>query len=258
MTRVGGRIRWAAIAVEARKARSARVLWFTGILLVVGVGVLAGAMVAAARSGNGEVTAKLGPAAASGEWTALLSVAAQVTAAASVLAFGVGISWLTGREFADRTVSGLFGLPVGRGTIAVAKLGVYGAWAVAVSAALAVVLVPVGLLVGIGWPSADGVAGLARLFVLGLLSALIAVPAGWAASWGRGLLPGIATAVGILVVAQVAAIGRIGSWFPIVAPALWAMQPSATSTAALLAVPAVPLVFGAATVLVWRRLQLDR
>ncbi len=248
----------AALAVEGRKARSARVPWATGLLLVGGVGVLAGAMVAAARSGNTEVSAKLGPVAASGDWPALLGVAAQVTSAAAVLAFGVGISWLVGREFADRTVSGLFGLPVGRGTIAVAKLGVYAAWVVAVSAASALVLVPVGLLVGIGWPSGGDLAGLGRLFALGLLSALIAVPAGWAASWGRGLLPGIATAVGILVIAQVAAIARVGSWFPFVAPAFWALQPAETSAAALLVVPVVPLVFGAAIVLVWRRLQLDR
>jgi ABC-2 type transport system permease protein len=247
-----------AFAVEARKARSARVLWATGILVVGGVAVLAGAMVAAARSGNTEVTAKLGPAAAVGDWSALLGVAAQVTAAGGLLAFGVGISWLTGREFADRTVSGLFGLPVGRGTIAAAKLAVYAVWALVVCLALTAVLPVVGLLVGVGLPTGADLAGLGRQFALGLLTALIAVPAGWAASLGRGLLPGIATAVGILVIAQVAVIARVGSWFPFVAPAFWAMQPSAASATALLAVPLVPLVFGVGTVWVWRRLQLDR
>ncbi|HEY5881493.1 MAG TPA: ABC transporter permease [Nakamurella sp.] len=264
--RVGraGRGRWeggvlrAAIAVELRKARSARVLWSTGILVVVGVAVLAGSMIAAARSGNTEVTAKLGPTAGSGDWAALLGVAAQVTAAGALLAFGVGISWLTGREFADRTITGLFGLPVSRGTVAAAKLVVYAVWATVVCAALAGVLPLVGLLVGIGLPSGDDLIGLARQFALGLLTASIAVPAGWAASWGRGLLPGIATAVGILVVAQVAAIAKFGAWFPFVAPAFWAQAPSAATTAALLWVPLVPLVFGAATVWVWRRLQMDR
>jgi len=249
---------FAAAAVEARKARSARVLWATGILLVVGVAVLAGAMVAAVRSGNAEIAAKLGPTAATGDWSALLGVAAQVTAAGGLLAFGVGISWLIGREFADRTVSGLFGLPVGRGTIAAAKLVVYAVWALAVCTALCVVLLPVGLLVGIGLPAGDDLAGLARQFALGLLTALIAVPAGWAASLGRGLLPGIATAVGILVVAQVAAVAKVGSWVPFVAPAFWALAPSGSTAAGLLTVPLVPLVFGAATVWVWRRLQLDR
>lgn len=248
----------AAMAVEVRKARSARVLWATGGLLIVGVAALAGVTVVAARSGDAEIIAKLGPVAATGGWPALLGVAAQVTAAAALLAFGVGISWLTGREFADRTVSGLFGLPVGRGTIAAAKLVVFGVWATAVSLAIALVLPLVGLAVGLGWPSAEQGAGLARQFALGLLTALIAVPAGWAASVGRGLLPGIGTAVGIMAVAQIAAVAKVGTWVPFVAPAFWALQPTTDSALALLPVPLVPLVFGLALVGVWRRLQLDR
>ncbi len=248
----------AAWAVEVRKARSARVLWATGILLVVGVAVLAGATVAAVRAGNAEIAAKLGPAASTGDWSALLAVAAQVSAAAGLLAFGVGASWLTGREFADRTVSGLFGLPVGRGTIALAKLAVYATWATAVSGVLVALLPVVGLVVGLGPPSSNDLGGLARQFALGVLTALIAVPSAWAASLGRGLLPGIATAVGILVVAQVSAMAGVGLWVPFVTPAFWALQPSGPATAALLLVPVVPLLFGAATVQVWRRLQMDR
>lgn len=248
----------AAIDVEARKARSARVLWVTGGLLVLGVAALAGVSVVAARSGDADIVAKLGPVAAMGGWPALIGVAAQVTAAAALLAFGVGISWLTGREFADRTVSGLFGLPVGRGTVAAAKLAVYGIWATAVSLAITLVLPAVGVALGIGWPSGDDLVGLGRQFALGLLTALIAVPAGWAASLGRGLLPGIATAVGIMAVAQIAAIAKVGAWVPFVAPAFWALQPSASSAAALSAVPLVPLAFGSALILIWRRLQLDR
>ena len=59
----------AAVAVEARKARSARVLWATGSLLVVGVAALAGVTVLAARSGDAELVAKLGPVAAGGGWS---------------------------------------------------------------------------------------------------------------------------------------------------------------------------------------------
>ena len=92
---------------------------------------------------------------------------------------------------------------------------------------------------------------------MGLLTALIAVPAGWAASLGRGLLPGIAAAIGILVVAQVAAIAKVGAWVPFVAPALWRGAVRGDGGRGL-TVPVVPAVFGAATVWVWRRLQMDR
>ena len=246
-----------AVAVEFRKARSSRVLWSTGVLLALGVTVLAAAMVAAARSGDVEVVAKIGPQAATGDWSALLAVATQITAAAAVLAFGVGISWLYGREFADGTIPGLFGLPVGRGAIAMAKLLVYLAWAVVVTLVSVLLLFAGGLAVGLGAPDTAALEGFARLLALGVLTALIAVPAGWAASVGRGLLPGIAVAVGILVVAQVSVIADLGSWVPFVAPALWAMQADIHSTAALVVVPIVPLVFGAGTVIGWRRLELD-
>ena len=247
-----------AVAVELRKARSARVLFSTGALLALGVTVLAAAMVAAARSGDVEVVAKIGPQAATGDWSALLAVATQITAAAAVLAFGVGISWLYGREFADGTIPGLFGLPVGRGAIATAKLLVYLAWAVAVTLVSVLLLFAGGLAVGLGALDTAALEGFARLLALGVLTALIAVPAGWAASVGRGLLPGIAVAVGILVVAQVSVIADLGSWVPFVAPAFWAMQADIHSTAALVVVPIVPLVFGAATVIGWRRLELDK
>lgn len=248
----------AAVAVEFRKARASRVLWSTGVLLAVGVTVLAAVMVLAARSGETEILAKLGPQAASGDWPAFLSVAVQVSSAAGVLACGVGISWLFGREFADGTIPGLFGLPVSRSAIAAAKLLVYLVWAVVVALALAVLLLGAGLAVGLGAPDTDALVGLTRQVALGTLTALIAVPCGWAASLGRGLLPGIATAVGILVISQVSVIADVASWVPFVAPAFWAIHPNVETAVALVVVPIVPVVFGAATVLVWRRLQLDR
>ena len=59
-----------AVAVEtrpkSRKARSSRVLWSTGLLLVLGLCVLTATIVLAARSGNTQLLAKLGPQAASG------------------------------------------------------------------------------------------------------------------------------------------------------------------------------------------------
>ena len=247
-----------AVAVELRKARSSRVLWSTGVLLAVGVTVLAAAMVSAARGGGAEIAAKLGPQAATGDWSALLAVATQVTAAAGVLAFGVGISWLIGREFADGTIPGLFGLPVGRGAIATAKLLVYLAWALCVAVATVLLLLAAGVVIGLGAPDSAALSGFARLFALGVLTSMIAVPAGWAASLGRGLLPGIAVAVGILVVAQVSVIADFASWVPFVAPAFWAMHADSQSALALLVVPVVPVLFGTATVMIWRRLQLDR
>ena len=85
-------------------------------------------MMAALASGDPQLVAKLGPG-ASRDWRGLVGVAAQISGAGGFLAFGVVGAWLFGREFTDGTITGLFGLPVGRGTIAAAKLAVYAAWA---------------------------------------------------------------------------------------------------------------------------------
>lgn len=247
-----------AIAVEARKAIASRVMASTTALLVVGVGVLALGMLLAAASGDEQVLAKLGPLAGVPGWAGLVGVVLQITAAAGVLAFGVALSWMFGREFADGTVAALFGLPVSRAAIALGKLVVYLAWAVAVAGALTGVVAIVGLAMGYGTTDVAGVGDLARIPVLVVLSALVAVPAAWVATIGRGLLPGIAATVGIIVVAQVSAIADVGAWVPFVAPALWAIAPGSVPAAALLTVPTVPLAFGALCAFAWSRLQLDR
>ncbi|MGR2752732.1 ABC transporter permease [Agromyces arachidis] len=247
-----------AMAVEARKAVASRVMASTTVLLVVGVGVLALGMLLGAASGDEQVVAKLGPLAEETGWAGLVGIVLQITAAAGVLAFGVALSWMFGREFADGTVAALFGLPVSRPAVALAKLAVYSAWSLIVAAALTGVVAVVGLAMGYGAADAAGAAALARIPVLVVLSAMVAVPAAWVATLGRGLLPGIAATVGIIVIAQVSAIADVGAWVPFVAPALWAIAPEAVPPGALLTVATVPLVFGALCAVAWSRLQLDR
>ena len=105
-------------------------------------------------------------------------------------------------------------------------------------------------------PNADAIDRLARLFVLTVLSGALAVPAAWAATVGRGLLPGITVTIGIIASAQVLVIA--GAWYPAVAPALWAIDPTSVSIAQLGLVIIVAAGFATATVHSWTRLQLDR
>lgn len=247
-----------ALAVETRKAVSSRVLRWTSGLLLVSVVALVGGILAAMAAGDPQLVAKLGPLAELEGWPALFGIAAQITAAGVLAALGIGLSWLVGREFADGSVTGLFALPVPRRTIALAKLLVYLAWTLALSAALCAVLLALGLLLGFGAPDPADWEALARQGALTVLVGVVATPVAWAATLGRGLLPGIATAIGILVIAQVMAFTGTGAWFPIVIPALWAISPNTVALAQLALVPAVPLVFGALTLLAWHRLQLDR
>ncbi|THA27139.1 ABC transporter permease [Streptomyces sp. RKND-216] len=255
---MNGTVGLAALTVEGRKTSASRAVLVTTVLLVVGIALLAGSLTWAAARGNERVLAQLGPLAGEAGWDRLMGVVAQVTAAASLLGFGTVLSWMFGREFTEGTISGLFALPVSRPAVAAAKLAVYLLWALGVAALLTALLGAVGTALRLGAVDAGVTGALARQFTLTALSALLALPAAWAATLGRGLLPGIATTVGILVVAQVVAVAGTGAWFPFTAPALWALHPAGVSPAQLALVGLVPVVFVPAVLLTWHRLQLDR
>jgi ABC-2 type transport system permease protein len=248
----------AALAVEARKAVASRVLRATGVMLAASVALIAGVFDLVRTSGTGDVAVKAALLMHGTGWDGLLSAAHQVTAAGGLFAFGTGLSWAVGREFSDRTVSGLFALPVPRRSIMLAKLLVYLAWSVAVTAATVALLAVVGLALGFGAHDGDPLLGLAREAVLELLSALLAVPCAWAVALSRGILAGIATGVGMVVVAQVAVAAGAGPWFPVAAPALWALGQGEVPAAALALVGVVPVLFGALAVCTFARFELDR
>lgn len=246
-----------AVAVEAQKAQASRVMVSVAALVIGGVAALSLGMMLGVASGDEQILAKLGPLAGIGGWAGLVGIVAQITAAGGMMAFGVALSWMFGREFADGTVAGLFALPVGRSTIALAKLTVYFVWALGVAVLLTAVVAVLGIAAGYGVTGSSGIGELVRVPVLVVLTALLCVPAAWVATLGRGLLPGIGATVVLLVIAQIFAVIGIGEWVPFVAPALWAITPGAVPVASLLLVPSVPLVFGTLCARTWGRLQLD-
>ncbi len=247
-----------ALSVETRKAAASRVMPWTSGILILGLAALTVGLLSAAAAGDARVLARLGPLAELDGWALLVGTSAQILAAGGFGACGILVAWLFGREFAEGTISGLFALPVRRASIAIGKLALYLVWAVAVAVAITLLLLLLGASAGYLRSDPDGLGELARIPVLMILTALLAVPSAWIASLARSVLAGIAATIVLMIVAQVCAILGIGAWIPIVAPALWAIAPSSVPPAALAGVLVVPLVFGAATAFVWSRMQLDR
>lgn len=247
-----------ATAIEARKASAAPVVRTATVLLVIGITVLISSFTLAARAGNEQVLAQLGPLSEFAGWELYLGLSAQVTGAASVLGFGVTLSWIVGREFADGTISALFGLPISRAQLCGAKLLIYAVWASGLAIVLTAVLGGVGLAIGLGPMTGETVSALGRQLVLVVLSAGLATPAAWAATLGRGLLPGIAATIAVVVVAQVGVVAGAGAWLPLAAPAFWALEPDAVSPLQVTLSLTVPVAFSALALLAWSRLQLDR
>jgi len=259
----GAHLLGAAMSTEARKIRTARVGVATMIMLDVGIPLVCGAAVLGARSDDAALAAKLGPLVADGGWAGYLSASAQVTAVAGLLGFGVVLAWQFGREFSEGIVSGLFAIPVQRRTLAAAKLLVYVCWACVVSTGLVLALLIGGASFGLGLPGSEIWTLVAGQYGLALMTAGRAIPAALAATLGRGLLPGIATIIGVIVLAQVAVFTGIGAWFPFSAPGLWAATDRAGATSVVSVGQlslVVPLAAGFAglTLRSWHRLQLDR
>jgi ABC-2 type transport system permease protein len=144
-------------------------------------------------------------------------------------------------------------------TIAVAKLVVYALWVCAMSVALALALMLVGTLAGLGAVESETWWMLTRQVALGVLSIAITLPVAWAATLSRSVLGGVSVAIGLVVVAQVSVLAGLGGWMPLAAPALWALTAGEGVSALQLSL-LVP--FGALAILAvavtWRRLQLDR
>lgn len=247
-----------ALSTEALKLRSSLVGIVATTAIVGGIAVLSGAMLLAVTSGQSDLVAKLGPG-ATADWAGLLFSAAQITGAGGLLGYGIVLAWIFGREFSDATVSALFALPVGRGSIAAAKIAVFALWSMGTALALAGALVVVGLVGGLGAPTSEVWAGLARQTALGVLTSAIVTPVAWVTTVTRSTLAGVAATIAIVIVAQVGVLVGAGGWMPFAAPTLWAMSGgSGVSPLQLALVGVIPLVSTALTVATWRRLQLDR
>lgn len=246
-----------AFRVELQKNAAATVMRATSVLLVVAITVLAGALTMAAQGGNEQVIAQLGAQADSRGWPLLTGVTAQITAAGGLLGFAVALSWMFGREFSDGTITGLFALPISRPTMALAKFAAYLGWVAVVALGLTLLIGLVGIGFLDSW-DASVTESLARQLGLTFFSGLLATPAAWAATLGRGLLPGIATGIGLVAVAQIMVVAGTGAWFPVAAPALWALDPASVSGGQLALVLVVPAASVGLTMHAWRRLELNR
>ncbi|WP_405072013.1 ABC transporter permease [Kribbella sp. NBC_01510] len=246
------------LVTEFAKLVHATVVRVTTVLVVLGISLICAAMLLAVHTDDPQLAAKLGPLIDPGGWAGYITVAIQVTGAAGFVGYGVVLSWLFSREFADGTITGLFAIPVSRPTIAAAKLVVYLAWGLVTAAALLFTLIVLGLASGLGAIPADVVPSMARQFGLSVFTIVLATPAAWAATLGRSVLAGIGTTIAILVLSQVSVISGAGGWFPFAAPALWAINSDITVTPVQLTlVLPVVAVSVALTLSSWRHLQLD-
>lgn len=215
----------AALCVELLKVRRSRVP--IGTLAVFTIGPLAGALfifiVADPQRAHdlGLIGAKAELSGITPDWAGLLMFATQIAVVGSLLVFSFILTWLFGREFVDRTAHHLLAQPVSRSAIVAAKFAIYAAWGVLLGAWLSLVTVAVGAAMRLpGGSAALATSAVSAILRASLLTLLTVAPIAYVASRSRGYLAPLATAMGLVVLAQLAAALGWGAVLPWSIPAL--------------------------------------
>lgn len=243
------------LVVEARKLRRSPVarIATASVLTLVGVTTVGG-YAAAMHAADTDMGQKAAALVGTPGWPGYTGLAATSIGITMLLAVGITMAWLAGREFTDGTIVGLFALPPSLGTIGTAKLVTSLAWMALVSVAAALVTTMGGIVLGL---PASGAAGhAATILLVGVLLGGGAVPSMWVATRWRGYLPGIAATLALVIVTNVAAGFGLGTYIPWAVPVLWA-TPGTHTPGAMLALPmAVAAVSAWAVHHAWRTVQL--
>lgn len=251
-----------ALRVEWRKFRRSPVVTTATILMVALLPALGLGFYTVAQDGGVGAVGQKAQAMLVGEgWQGYLGAVNQIAAAAMFVGAGVVVTWMFGREHADRTFSALFALPVRRTAVAMAKFVVLLGWAMVLSAVVALVATALGLLADVGsFDPTVQVPQVARTFAVASSATVLSVTIGLVASVGRGYLPAFGALVLILMAAQVSVLFGTGGWFPFAVPGLIAVAGSEGApslTAAQIALVPVTTALGMwVTVRWWGRAEV--
>lgn len=257
----------AAVWSELLKARRSWMPWVT--VLAFTIAALVGGLFmfilqdqGRARS-LGLLGAKANLAGAEAAWPTYFSFLAQTTAVGGVLVYGLVLTWIFGREFGQRTITDLLAIPTARTTIVSAKFVVGGLWCLLLAVQIAVLGLVIGVALGLpDWSAPTAVAGLAKLFATAVMTFLLVTPVAFAASAGRGYLPGVGVIMSAIFLAQAVAALGYGHYFPWSVPALFSGLAGTERTPPGLIgfalVVAVGLAGAAATAAWWRNADQDR
>jgi ABC-2 type transport system permease protein len=243
-----------ALWVETLKARRSGMVLFS-TLAVMAIPLMGGLFMVILKDPElarqlGLISVKAQLLAGTADWPTLLSMLSQATAIGGTILFGFIVSWVFGREYADRTVRDLLALPTPRTSVALAKLALVIGWSTILALLIYVVGLGIGALVGL--PPAAFVVfrqGTLNIAVAALLTIALLPAIAYFAGVGHGYLAPLAASVAAIVLAQLAAVLGWGEYFPWAVPALVAMGEPVGPVSYLLVL--LTGIAGAAATLIW-------
>jgi ABC-2 type transport system permease protein len=250
--------------IELRKAISSRMPLWTAIgylFMPMGITVL----VFIAR--NPEISRQLGLMSAKAnlvaysatDWSAYLSMFAQIIAAGGFLFSVFAVSWMFGREFTDGTLKDMLAVPVPRGSILLAKFAIVAVW----SAALVLLVFIVSLIMGTlmqlpGDMLQVMLQNITPITITACLMILTVLPFAFFASIGRGYLLPVGVAILSLIMANLVVVTGWGEYFPWAIPMLYSQGKSALPSISYVIILLTGLVGMFGTYLWWKFADQNR
>lgn len=216
---------FAAVSVEALKLRRSKIAVLTlaaGAIVPVMMAFFMRILLDPSWADHfGIITAKARSTGASPDWAGYTNMLTEAVAVSGVLLFGILQAWIFGREFSDHTAKDLLALPIARSRIVTAKLVISAAWSLAIAAVMLALGLSFGMVLGLSTPPGFTLGeAIGRFVGVAVLTTMLSVPFGLAASVGRGYLPVVGCMFGVLFFANIFAALGIGGWFPWSVPSL--------------------------------------
>jgi ABC-2 type transport system permease protein len=207
------------LATEFLKLRRSKVTWLTLLALSLGPFAIALMMWIVREPGRAAQLGLLGTkanlAGLAATWPVFFSMLTLIVGIGGMLLLSFIVAYIFGREYADGTAKNLLALPVGRHWIALAKLVVAAVWwAMLVVAVLAEALVIGAVLALPGFSTALAVGSVRNGLLAAAISFLLAPIVAWVTMLGRGYMPPLGFALGMLALGDVLSHTGWARWFP--------------------------------------------
>jgi ABC-2 type transport system permease protein len=215
-----------ALYVEFRKTRRSKILWISALvfLLLISIGGLFMFILKDPEQARslGLVGAKAEIFGGSADWPGFFNLMQLMTGIGGLVIFGFINIWIFGREFSDKTVYDMLSLPTSRLTIVIAKIITAAYWSVVLILLSFVLMLGIGAALHLpGWSASIVLSGFENMLAAGLLTVLLCITFGLAASLTRGYLPAVGCIFLVLILVQVISRLGYGPYFPWIVPMLY-------------------------------------
>jgi ABC-type transport system involved in multi-copper enzyme maturation permease subunit len=215
----------AVLATEFLKLRRSKVTWLTLVGLSLGPLGIALFMWIVREPGRAAQLGLLGTkanlAGLAATWPSYASMLTLVVGIGGMLLLSFIVAYVFGREYPDGTAKNMLALPVARHWFVIAKLLVVAAWWVALVVGVLVESLVVGLALGLPGFSAGLALGAAgNSLVAAGIAYLLAPVVAWITTLGRGYMPPLGFALGMLAIGDVLSHTGWAMWFP------WSIVPT--------------------------------